>query len=29
MKAQDFLNTRSDHHIRFLFKSFLGVLEDL
>ena len=29
MKAQEFLNDRSDHHIRFLFKSFLGVLEDL
>ena len=29
MNAQDFLNDRSDHHVRFLFKSFLGILEDL
>lgn len=29
MKARDFLNDRSDHHIKFLFKSFLGILEDL
>lgn len=29
MDAQNFLNDRSDHHIRFLFKSFLGVLEDI
>jgi len=29
MKAQDFLNDRSDHHVKFLFKSFLLTLEDL
>ena len=29
MIAKEFLNERSDHHIRFLFKSFLGILEDL
>ena len=29
MKADEFLNDRSDYHIRFLFKSFLGILEDL
>ena len=29
MKAQDFLNDRSDHHVKFLFKSFLLMLEDL
>tara|TARA_B110000483_G_scaffold165381_1_gene195763 strand:- start:295 stop:585 length:291 start_codon:yes stop_codon:yes gene_type:complete len=29
MKAQDFLNDRSDYYIRFLFKSFLNTLEDL
>ncbi len=29
MDAQDFLNDRSDHHIRFLFKSFLSMMEDL
>jgi len=29
MKAQDFLNDRSDYYIRFLFKSFLNILEDL
>jgi len=29
MKAQDFLNDRSDHHVKFLFKSYLLMLEDL
>ena len=29
MIARQFLNERSDHHIRFLFKSFLAILEDL
>lgn len=29
MKAQDFLNDRSDHHVKFLFKSYLLILEDL
>ena len=29
MIAQDFLNDRSHHHIRFLFKSYLMLLEDL
>lgn len=29
MKAQDFLNDRSDYYIRFMFKSFLNILEDL
>tara|TARA_E500000318_G_scaffold62114_1_gene57544 strand:- start:954 stop:1244 length:291 start_codon:yes stop_codon:yes gene_type:complete len=29
MKAQDFLNDRSDYYIRLLFKSFLNILEDL
>ena len=29
MNAKDFLNDRSDHHIKFLFKSFLGILEAL
>lgn len=29
MNGKDFLNDRSDYHIRHLFKSFLGVLEDL
>ena len=29
MNAQDFLNDRSDHHIRFLFKSYLMMLEDV
>jgi hypothetical protein len=29
MIAKEFLDERSDHHIRFLFKSFLEVLEDL
>ena len=29
MIAKEFLNERSDHHIRFLFKSFLVILEDL
>jgi hypothetical protein len=29
MIAKDFLNDRSDHYIRFLFKSFLNILEDL
>jgi len=29
MNAQDFLNDRSDHHVRFLFKASLAMLEDL
>jgi hypothetical protein len=29
MNAQDFLADRSDRHIRFLFKSFLSILEEL
>lgn len=29
MKAQEFLNDRSDYYIRFMFKSFLNILEDL
>ena len=29
MKDQDFLNDRSDHHVKFLFKSYLLMLEDL
>ena len=29
MNAQDFLADRSDRHIRFLFKSFLSILEQL
>lgn len=29
MIAREFLNERSDHHIRFLFKSFLEIIEDL
>ena len=29
MKAQEFLNNRADHHIRFLFKFSLAMLEDL
>lgn len=29
MNAQDFLNDRAGHHIRFLFKSSLGLIEDL
>jgi hypothetical protein len=29
MNAQDFLSDRSDRHIRFLFKSFLSILEQL
>jgi len=29
MNAQDFLNDRAAHHVRFLFKSYLGMLEDL
>lgn len=29
MKAQDFLNDRSDYYIRFMFKSFLNIVEDL
>ena len=29
MDAEKFLNDRSDHHIRCLFKAFLGIMEDL
>ena len=29
MNAQDFLNDRAGHHIRFLFKSYLAILEDM
>jgi hypothetical protein len=29
MKAQDFLNDRAAHHVRFLFKSYLALLEEL
>jgi hypothetical protein len=29
MIAKDFLNDRSDHHIRFLFKFFLQTLEEM
>jgi len=29
MKAQDFLTDRAGHHIRYLFKSNLAMLEDL
>ena len=29
MIAKEFLNDRSGHHIRFLFKSFLQVLEEM
>jgi hypothetical protein len=29
MNAQDFLNDRAGHHIRFLFKSYLSILEDM
>ena len=29
MIAKEFLNDRSDHHIRYLFKSFLRTLEEM
>jgi|TARA_R100000081_G_C4685257_1_gene99637 hypothetical protein len=29
MDAEKFLNDRADHHIRYLFKAFLGIMEDL
>ena len=29
MNAQDFLNSRAEHHVRFLFKSQLMMLEEL
>lgn len=29
MNAQDFLNDRAAHHVRFLFKSYLGLLEEI
>lgn len=29
MNAQDFLNDRSGHHIRFLFKSYLDMLDEM